>query len=110
MSATPQNLKKEKMVMNKFGWAIAIALLLATVLGLMFSGRNDVTAAPNVVNTFNTRSGNVTLTSSDVTSALTFTPADQADLTATNTICLTTISRSQPQILGLQLWARWSRV
>jgi len=71
--------------MNKFGWTTAIALLLGIVLGLMFSGRSDVTAAGNVVNTFNTRSGNVTLTSSDVMGALTFTPANQADLTATNT-------------------------
>src|ERR1044071_926174 len=64
---------------------MTIALLSGVVLGLMFSGRNHVTAAPNVVNTFNTRSGNVTLTSSDVTAALTFTPANQMDLTATNT-------------------------
>jgi hypothetical protein len=44
-----------------------------------------VTAAPNVVNTFNTRSGKVILTSSDVTAALTFTPANQTELIATNT-------------------------
>lgn len=71
--------------MNKLGWATAIALLLGIALGLMFSGRNDVTAAANVVNTFNTRSGNVILTSSDVTNTLTFTPPNQTDLTATNT-------------------------
>lgn len=71
--------------MRKFGWATAVALLLGTFIGLMVSGKDYVTAAPNVVNSFNTRSGNVTLTSSDVTSALAFTPATQADLTATNT-------------------------
>jgi hypothetical protein len=71
--------------MNKFGLMTAIAVLFGVLLGIMFSSRDFVTAAPNVVNTFNTRTGNVTLTSSDVTGALTFTPANQADLSATNT-------------------------
>jgi hypothetical protein len=71
--------------MKRFVWAIAVALLLGLVMGIIVSGGDHVTAAPNVVNTFNTRSGNVTLTSSDVTDALTFTPVNLADLTATNT-------------------------
>ena len=71
--------------MKNLGLATAVALILGLVMGLMVSGGDHVTAAPNVVNTFNTRSGNVSLTSSDVTGALTFTPANQADLTATNT-------------------------
>jgi len=71
--------------MRKFAWFTAVALLLGVAIGFMASGKDYVTAAPNLVNSFNTRSGNVTLTSSDVTSALTFTPANQADLTATNT-------------------------
>jgi hypothetical protein len=71
--------------MKKHGWATATVLLLIMLINLMFSDRNDVTGAANVVNTFNSRSGNVTLTSSDVTDALTFAPSRQADLTATNT-------------------------
>lgn len=55
------------------------------MFGFLFSDRNSVSAVPNVVNTFNTRSGNVSLTSTDVTSALTFTPANQVDLSTTNT-------------------------
>ena len=71
--------------MNKVSSSTAITLLLGMVLGLLLSGGNYVSAVPNVVSSFNTRSGNVTLTSPDVTDALAFTPAKQADLTATNT-------------------------
>jgi hypothetical protein len=59
--------------MKRFVWAAAVALVSGLVIGVMVSGEDHVTAAPNVVNTFNTRSGNVALTSSDVTDALTFT-------------------------------------
>lgn len=42
--------------------------------------------ATNVVNTFNSRTGSVTLTSSDVTSALTYTPLNKAGDTATGIV------------------------
>jgi hypothetical protein len=40
----------------------------------------------NVVNTFNARTGNVTLTSSDVTTALTYTPLATANSSGTDTL------------------------
>jgi hypothetical protein len=55
------------------------------VLGSLLVGGSYVSSAPNVVNSFNTRTGDVALTAADVTGALTFTPAKQLDLTATNT-------------------------
>ena len=42
----------------------------------------------NVVNTFNTRTGNVTLTSSDVTTALTYTPLTNTNPSVTGTLAV----------------------
>ena len=71
--------------MRKFSSTTAIALLIGMVLGLLlFGGGTYVSAVPSVVNSFNARTGNVTLSSTDVTNALTFAPAKALDLAATN--------------------------
>jgi hypothetical protein len=56
--------------------------------------------ATNVVNRFNSRSGNITLTSADVTSALTYTPLNKAGDTATGLIVLNSgfVANAQSQV------------
>jgi hypothetical protein len=47
--------------MNKYSLGTAIALLLGIVMGLLLSGGNYVSAVAPRIDSFNTRTGDVTL-------------------------------------------------